>query len=338
MQPADIGRTDRAVDCSMSTKPEPTTTPPPMPTTPDSSTSLRWTCDDLRAFPPSHAWFVGLDSDGCVLDTVTLKQVRGLLPAMVDQWGLESIEPQVRETVEFVCLHSVTRGLNRYAALVRVFDELRRRPDVRAAGARVPDPAPLRHFVQSGLPLSQPSLEAAAHRSPEPLLKQALAWSRAANERIARLAGEVRAFPGAAEALEKLAADADLGVCSQSPEAALMREWEGAGLLHRVRFIAGQELGGKADQLRLATAGKYAAGRVLFVGDAPGDRHAAEAAGVAFFPILPGRETESWRRLTEEAFPRLKACAYDAAYQRDRCAEFEAALPARPPWAHAAPP
>ena len=305
---------------------------------PDPTPPLRWSVDDLRAFAPAHACFVGLDSDGCVLDTVTLKQVRGLLPELLAQWQLDSIAPQVRETVEFVCLHSASRGLNRFAALVRIFDELRRRPDVRAAGVAVPDPAPLRRFIRSGLPLSQPALDTAARRSPAPLLRQTLAWSRAANERIARLAGEVRAFPGAADALAILARDADLGVCSQSPEAALIREWDGAGLLGRVRFIAGQELGGKAAQIRLATEGKYAAGRTLFVGDAPGDRLAAQAAGTAFFPILPGRETESWRRLAEEAFPRLKAGTYDEAYQRACWDEFEAALPLHPPWAPGAAP
>lgn len=40
------------------------------------------------------------------------------------------------------------------------------------------------------------------------------------------------------------------------------------------------------------------------VGDAPGDRDAAEKNGVRFYPILVGHEGESWKRLLEEAFPK----------------------------------
>ena len=35
----------------------------------------------------------------------------------------------------------------------------------------------------------------------------------------------------------------------------------------------------------------------MMVGDAPGDRGAAEANGVWFYPILVTREYESWREL-----------------------------------------
>ena len=43
------------------------------------------------------------------------------------------------------------------------------------------------------------------------------------------------------------------------------------------------------------------------VGDGPGDRRAAEAAGASFFPIIPGREAESWGRLSDAVLPRLFA-------------------------------
>ena len=36
---------------------------------------------------------------------------------------------------------------------------------------------------------------------------------------------------------------------------------------------------------------------VLMIGDAPGDMSAAEANGVFFFPVLAGREKESWAQL-----------------------------------------
>ncbi len=66
-------------------------------------------------------------------------------------------------------------------------------------------------------------------------------------------------------------------------------------------MIAGQEMGKKADHLRLAAAGKYPADHVLMIGDAPGDLKAARANGFLFFPVNPGAEDASWQRFFEEA-------------------------------------
>ena len=67
----------------------------------------------------------------------------------------------------------------------------------------------------------------------------------------------------------------------------------------------------------------YEPGRILMVGDAPGDRDAAEKNGVRFYPILVGHEGESWKRLLEEAFPKLLAGSFDAEYQKELNQAFE---------------
>ena len=54
----------------------------------------------------------------------------------------------------------------------------------------------------------------------------------------------------------------------------------------------------------------YGPGKVLLVGDAPGDRAAAAEAGAFFYPILPGHEAESWRDFRETALPRFFAGDY----------------------------
>ena len=43
------------------------------------------------------------------------------------------------------------------------------------------------------------------------------------------------------------------------------------------------------------------------IGDAPGDYQAAEANRPLFFPINPGAEEASWRRLFEEGIDRFLA-------------------------------
>ena len=69
----------------------------------------------------------------------------------------------------------------------------------------------------------------------------------------------------------------------------------------------------------------YAPHHVLMVGDAPGDRSAAEKNSVYFYPILVRHEEESWKELTEKALPLLLAENY-AAYGQEKARAFEANL------------
>ena len=103
-------------------------------------------------------------------------------------------------------------------------------------------------------------------------------------------------------------------------------------MLHLVAAIAGQEVGTKAFQIERATAGRYPPGRLLMIGDAPGDLAAAREAGALFYPIVPGREEPSWRRLHDEAYDRFLAGDYAGDYAEALTRGFLDALPDTPPW------
>jgi len=81
----------------------------------------------------------------------------------------------------------------------------------------------------------------------------------------------------------------------------------------------------------MAAGDKYALDRILLIGDAPGDRTAASAAGVLFYPINPGGEDASWQRFYEEAYERFLAGEFKGKYQDHLVTEFEALLPETPP-------
>jgi hypothetical protein len=68
------------------------------------------------------------------------------------------------------------------------------------------------------------------------------------------------------------------------------------------------------------------------IGDAPGDYKAAVANKALYFPINPGAEEASWRRLFEEGIERFLSGEFAGRYQEDLLAEFERYLPERPPW------
>ena len=286
----------------------------------------------LAGYQPRHDALVGLDSDGCVFPTMERKQRTCFYPEIIRHWRLESVAAQLRETAEFVNLRSCRRGSNRFVALLRTFDLLRARPEVRGAGVQVPRLDALRRFLDSGAPLSNAALEAEIERVGDPELAGVLAWSRSVNRCIERSVRSVPPFAWARMAIEHMAMRADLFVVSQTPEEALVREWREHGLDSFVFAIAGQELGGKAEHLDLAASGKYPADRVLLIGDAFGDREAAAAAGVLFYPIEPGNEEASWRALCESEFDRFLAGAYAQQRQSELVTRFEALLPEQPPW------
>ena len=87
----------------------------------------------LKDFQPQHEFFVGIDSDGCAFDTMEIKHKECFIPNIIKYWDLQAVSKYAREAVEFVNLYSKWRGINRWPALLMVFDLLADRPEVLAA-------------------------------------------------------------------------------------------------------------------------------------------------------------------------------------------------------------
>lgn len=286
----------------------------------------------LSSFQPQHAFFVGIDSDGCAFDSMEIKHKECFCPNTVKHWNLQSVSKYAREAWDFVNLYSKWRGTNRWPALVMVLDLLRDRPEVIARHCAV-DPAPALHdFIKSGRPLSNDGLKAYMAEHPSAELERALAWSNGINSSIADIVHSLPPFPYVRECLQLLQNKADCMVVSQTPAEALIREWEEHGIDRYVRTIAGQEQGTKKQHLRVATENRYAAGHVLMIGDAKGDLDAARENNALFFPVNPGHEEASWERLHKEGIPRFLAGEFAGEYESALIAEFERFLPATPPW------
>jgi phosphoglycolate phosphatase-like HAD superfamily hydrolase len=242
------------------------------------------------------------------------------------------VSKYAREAAEFVNLYSKDRGINRWPALVKVFDLLRERPEVQARGANIPEAKAIRDFIASGVPLDNRNLESRIEATGDAVLRQALAWSHAVNHTVADMVCNVPPFPFVRESLARLEAGADMIVVSQTPTEALQREWAEHGIDRFVKLICGQECGTKTEHLQLAMNGRYDADKVLMIGDAPGDLKAARANRARFFPINPGHEDESWRRFFEEGIDRFFSDRYNAEYEESLIQAFQAHLPEIPPW------
>ncbi len=252
---------------------------------------------------PKHDFLVGIDSDGCVFDSMELKHKECFVPNFINHYGLQGVSKYAREAAEFVNLYSKSRGANRFPALIEQLNWLRERPEVKARNIDVAHPKGLIAWMERETKLGNPTLEKAVAETDDPDLKVALAWSIAVNKSIAEMVRCVPPFPHVRECLERFATRADMIVCSQTPNAALEAEWEEHDLAKYVAAICGQEVGSKKESL--TNAKKYAANHTLMIGDAPGDYKAAVANDCLFFPINPGVEEACWRRLYDEGIARF---------------------------------
>ena len=287
----------------------------------------------LVEMQPKYEFFVGIDSDGCAFDTMEIKHKECFCPNTINYWGLQAVSKYAREAFEFVNLYSKWRGINRWPALVRVFDLLRERREVQARHAQIPQVPRLREFIAAeAYPNSNDGLKAYMAEHPDPELERGLEWSLAVNASIADMVHGIPPFPYLRESLDFLLDKADMMVVSQTPDEALEREWAEHSIDKYVRLIAGQEKGTKTQHLTLAAVGKYPSDHILMIGDAPGDMKAARANNALFFPVNPGHEEESWQRFFEEGLHKFLALEYAGDYEAGLIAEFEKFMPEIPPW------
>ena len=287
----------------------------------------------LRNFQTRHPFFVGIDSDGCVFDSMEVKHKECFIPRFIEFYHLAGVAKYARECWEFANLYSKDRGVNRFPGLTKTLDLMAQRPEVKKRGTKLPAIPETRAWIKRESKLANPTLKLEVETTNNAELEHLLSWSVAVNESVDALVHDLPPFPFVRECLEFLQAKADTMVVSATPMKSLLKEWQEHGIDGMVDLIAGQEQGSKVEHLQLAAGPeRYVRDHVLMVGDAPGDRKAAEANGVLFYPINPGHEEASWERLYREALPHFFAGTYAGPYMAARIAEFEALLPAEPAW------
>jgi len=184
----------------------------------------------LKELQPTKEFFVGIDSDGCVFDSMGIKQRECFCPMLIGYFGLQPVALAARECKEFADLFSKTRGANRHKTSVRIIrDLLPGHPMVRERGFKVPryphyfkwvdDPDSL--LSNDGLRQAIDKAEGEAREELQLVLK----WSLRVNEMVTEIVRDLPPFPHVRESLEKIRGKADVIVCSATPNEALQREW-----------------------------------------------------------------------------------------------------------------
>ena len=287
-------------------------------------------------FEKKTDYLIGFDSDGCVFDTMEIKQKECFTPNAIKFFGLQSISKYARECCCFVNLYSKTRGINRWPALIKELDFAQNRKESKDRNFKLMDLPNLRKWVAEEPKWSNDKLIAYMDAQTDPEAKKelqlALDWSNAVNDAIKDMVYGIPPFPFVKESLLKLQGKADMLVVSQTPVEALEREWAEHKIDGLVSMIAGQEMGTKKEHLAECIKKGYDLDKVLMIGDAPGDMKAARANGCLFYPVIPGEEEKSWERFYNEAIDKFFAGTYKGAYEDSLIEEFNASLPEEPTW------
>jgi phosphoglycolate phosphatase-like HAD superfamily hydrolase len=286
----------------------------------------------LKNLKPEKEYFIGIDSDGCVFDSMEVKQKEFFIPNALKHLNLFQISKILRETWEFVNLYSIYRGGNRFTSIIKVFELLSERKEIIDSGYTLPNTDSLKEWVKAETKLSNSTLRKYFESNYDPDLEKIVAWTEAVNEDISKWLRNIPPFLNSKNAIKRMSEFADIIVVSQTPLDALDREWEEHFLKKYVKIIAGQEHGTKTEHIAMAAKGKYDDNKILMIGDAKGDLDASKNNGILFFPIIPGKENESWSKFIDEGLVKFINGSFQGNYEESLRKEFIIALPSIPPW------
>ncbi len=267
-------------------------------------------------FEKKKPFLVCVDSDGCAMDTMDIKHFRCFGPCMVREWNLEQWQQPILTRWNEINLYSMTRGVNRFKGLAIALAEIDQQYTA------ISGLADLTNWVETSSALSNSALEQAIADTGSECLRKALHWSQQVNASINQLDESLKKpFSGAAEGLAAAANFADVAVVSSANRDAVLEEWGKYGLLDHVDLVLAQDAGSKQHCIAMLLEKGYAPDHVLMVGDAPGDRAAAQSNGVYFYPILVKKEAASWQEFCTQATDHLRGGTY-AAYGEKKLDEF----------------
>lgn len=69
-------------------------------------------------------YFIGIDSDGTIFDSMEIKHKRVFQPVAIETWNLGPVVDAYCEIAESINLYSIRRGINRFAGLALAFARL----------------------------------------------------------------------------------------------------------------------------------------------------------------------------------------------------------------------
>lgn len=270
---------------------------------------------DLKDFKKNKDFLICVDSDGCAMDTMDIKHFKCFGPCMVKEWKLEQWQEEILTRWNEINLYSMTRGINRFLGLAMALSEINEKYCAICGIDGFVD------WTKHSKELSNGAIKKMMTETENPIFSKALLWSLEVNKGIEELDdAEKRPFAGAKEGLQAAHLQADIAVVSSANKEAVIDEWERYKLTNYVDVLCCQDAGTKAHCIETLKALGYEDGHVLMIGDAVGDKEAAEKNGVYYYPILVKKEQESWdefRNIGLEKFIHKDFAEYEKQKQQE---------------------
>ncbi len=279
---------------------------------------------EFREYEKKKDYLICLDSDGSVMNTMEIKHRQCFGPCVVEEWGLQDYEEEVRRIWNAINLYSLKRGVNRFEGLLLVLKYIDQNL------TPIEGLEDLEHWVQTSSKLSNAAMLRYLEDEGSPFLQKVLHWAQNVSLHIALIPVEERKpFDGVEEVLLSANEESDLVVVSAANPDAIFEEWELHGLAYFINGMFSQNVGSKEYCVSELLSTGYEQNKALIIGDSMEDLEAARACGIHFYPIILFREEESWRRFETEALDRFYDGAYGGAYEQALVAEFVEALSAK---------
>lgn len=245
----------------------------------------------LEDFIPKHKFLICIDSDGCAVDSMTIKHKKAFGRALVEIWDLNDHKDMVMKEWEKINLYSMTRGINRFLGLNMALKYINE--NIKP----IDNLEDLDNFIANAKSYSNKSLEEYIKNHPSKLLDDCLEWSNLTNKYIKEIPDSlINLFKNVKEQIAKMSENADIAVVSSANYDAVFNEWNRLGLMDYVSVFCTQNEGTKEKCLEKLSK-RYSQGNVIMVGDGPGDLDAAKTNRIYFYPILAGSEDKSWKKI-----------------------------------------
>lgn len=277
-------------------------------------------------FQKQKDFLLCIDSDGCAFDNMEIKWKECFIPTLIQSFGLQPISSFVRRLAEDINLYSKTRGINRFLGTVLLFDQLQGCDEVKEYDFPLPDHTPLKKWCEQTDELSNNSLQRAIEQTDDPFLKLTLAWSNATNRAIKELAHTPRPFPLVKESLARAAQVADIAVVSSANREAVLKEWTEFDLIDYTAILCSQDMGSKAECIKRLASFGYTKDNIIMLGDSLLDLKAAQDNQISFYPIIAGRENESWQTFHDSVLDAFLANQWPQTDQQKHIAAFHNVL------------
>lgn len=273
----------------------------------------------MLPFEKTKDHLICIDSDGTIMDTMTIKHERCFGPMFLVAFDIvDNIDDILREWND-INLYSLKRGINRFQGLKEILTYIRK------YGYDFEGEEEFFEWVDTTNEFSARLLSEINKDNHNDCIRRALAWSKLVNDEITRLPPS-NAFDGVKEILEKASLEADLVGVSSANKDAVNEEWTRLNIKNLFRFVACQDVGTKARIIESTLENGYKKSNTIMLGDALGDLKAATDNGVWFFPIIPSKETYSWKKFLEEGLVKFLNDEFDSEYQKEVIDEFKASL------------